>query len=72
MCLEESFCLFTWDALNFRQPKIYAAPHHLPVNGFSFQLLIYAISAIKKMIFSKTETNYLFILRDLSYFRLYI
>ncbi len=27
MCLEESFCSFTRDALNFRQPKIYAAPH---------------------------------------------
>ncbi len=25
MCLEESFCPFTRDALNFRQPKIYAA-----------------------------------------------
>ncbi len=40
------------------------------LNGFSFQLLIYAISAIKKII--KKETNYLFILRDLSYFLLYI
>ncbi len=40
------------------------------LNGFSFQLLIYAISAIKKS--SKKETNYLFILRDLSYFLLYI
>ncbi len=27
MCLEESFCSFTRDALNFRQLKIYAAPH---------------------------------------------
>ncbi len=27
MCLEESFCPFTRDALNFRQPKIYAAQH---------------------------------------------
>ncbi len=27
MCLEESFCPFTRDALNFWQPKIYAAPH---------------------------------------------
>ncbi len=26
MCLEESFCQFTRDALNFLQPKIYAAP----------------------------------------------
>ncbi len=26
MCLEESFCPFIRDALNFRQPKIYAAP----------------------------------------------
>ncbi len=26
MCLEESFCPFTRDALNFRQPKLYAAP----------------------------------------------
>ncbi len=26
MCLEESFCPFTKDALNFQQPKIYAAP----------------------------------------------
>ncbi len=26
MCLEESFCPFTRDALNFWQPKIYAAP----------------------------------------------
>ncbi len=28
MCLEESFCPFTRNALNFCQPKIYAAPHH--------------------------------------------
>ncbi len=28
MCLEESFCPFTRDALNFRQPKIYATLHH--------------------------------------------
>ncbi len=28
MWLKESFCPFTRDALNFRQPKIYAAPHH--------------------------------------------
>ncbi len=27
MCLEESFCPFTRDALNFWPPKIYAAPH---------------------------------------------
>ncbi len=40
------------------------------LNGFSSQLLINAISAIKKT--SKKETNYLFILRDLSYFLLYI
>ncbi len=26
MCLEESFCPFTRDALNFQQPKIYDAP----------------------------------------------
>ncbi len=39
------------------------------LNGFSFQLLIYASSAIKN---SKKETNYLLILRDLSYFLLYI
>ncbi len=26
MCLEESFCPFTRDALYFWQPKIYAAP----------------------------------------------
>ncbi len=26
MCLEESFCPFTWDARNFQQPKIYASP----------------------------------------------
>ncbi len=32
MCLEKSFCLFTKDALNFRQPKIYAAPHHTAVS----------------------------------------
>ncbi len=37
------------------------------LNGFSFQLLIYAISAIKNKKKSKKETNYLFILRDLSY-----
>ncbi len=28
MCLEEWFCPFTRDALNFRQPKIYATLHH--------------------------------------------
>ncbi len=28
MCLEEWFCPFTRDALNFQQPKTYAAPHH--------------------------------------------
>ncbi len=33
------------------------------LNRFSFQLLIYAISAIKKIFFSKKETNYLFIKR---------
>ncbi len=27
MCLEESFCPFTRDALNFQQPNIYAALH---------------------------------------------
>ncbi len=32
MCLEESFCPFTRDALNFRQPEIYAAPHHPAVS----------------------------------------
>ncbi len=42
------------------------------LNGSSFQLLIYAISAITFLFFSKKETNYLFILRDLSYFLLYI
>ncbi len=42
------------------------------LNGFSFQLLIYAISAIIKKKLSKKETNYLFILRDLFYFLLYI
>ncbi len=41
------------------------------LNGFSFQLLIYAISAINKKIL-KRKQNYLFILRDLSYFLLYI
>ncbi len=30
------------------------------LNEFSFQLLIYAISAIKKIVFSKKETNVLF------------
>ncbi len=35
------------------------------LNGFSFQLLIDAISAIKNKTNSKKETNYLFILRDL-------
>ncbi len=34
MCLEESFCQFTRDALNFRQPKIYAAPHRPAVSMF--------------------------------------
>ncbi len=34
MCLKESFCPFTRDALNFRQPKIYAAPHHPAVSRF--------------------------------------
>ncbi len=33
------------------------------LNGFSFQLLIYAISAIKKKKHSKKETNDLFIKR---------
>ncbi len=42
------------------------------LNGFSFLLLINAISAIKKKDFSKKETNYLFVLRDLSYLLLYI
>ncbi len=32
MCLEESFCPFTRDALIFQQPKIYAAPHHPAVS----------------------------------------
>ncbi len=64
------FCIFNviWHALN----------------GFSFQLLIYAISAIKniciaeiesfleKINFSKKETIYLLILRYLSYVLLYI
>ncbi len=35
MCLEESFCPFTRDALNFPQPKINAAPHRPAVcSGF--------------------------------------
>ncbi len=38
MCLEESFCPFTRGALNFWQPKIYAAPHHPAV--FRFPLSI--------------------------------
>ncbi len=33
MCLEESFCPFTRDALNFRQPKIYDAPHAPPITA---------------------------------------
>ncbi len=37
MCLEESFCPFTRDALNFRQPKIYA-PHHPAVSRFALSL----------------------------------
>ncbi len=40
------------------------------LNGFSFQLLKYFSNNI--FYFSKKETNYLFILRDLSYFLLYI
>ncbi len=40
MCLEESFCPFTRDALNFRQPKIYAAPHRPAVSRFALSLTI--------------------------------
>ncbi len=43
------------------------------LNGFSFQLLQYFSYFINNIFyFSKKETNYLFILRDLSYFPLYI
>ncbi len=35
MCLEESFCSFTRDALKFWQPKIYSAPHHQCSSGYS-------------------------------------
>ncbi len=38
MCLEESFCPFTRGALNFRQLKIYAAPHHPAVFMFPLSL----------------------------------
>ncbi len=38
MCIEESFCPFTRDALNFQQPKIYAAPHHPAVSRFPLSL----------------------------------
>ncbi len=41
------------------------------LNEFSFQLLIRNFSN-KKITFSKKESNYLFILRVLSYFLLYI
>ncbi len=40
MCLEESFCPFTRDALNFRHPKIYDAPPSsvtLPYVRFTLQ-----------------------------------
>ncbi len=39
MCLKESFCPFTRDALNFWQPKIYAAPHHPAV--FTVQVSVF-------------------------------
>ncbi len=42
------------------------------LHGFSFQLLIYAILAIKNIICLKRKQNYLLILRDLSYFLLHI
>ncbi len=45
MCLEESFCPFTRDALNFRQPKIYAAPHRPAV--FRFALFLTVITALR-------------------------
>ncbi len=38
MCLKESFCPFTRGALNFRPPKIYAAPHHRAVFRFALSL----------------------------------
>ncbi len=38
MCLEESFCPFIRDALNFWQPKIYTAPHHPAVFMFPLSL----------------------------------
>ncbi len=38
MCLEELFCPFTRDALNFQQPEIYAAPHRPAVFMFPLSL----------------------------------
>ncbi len=40
MCLEESVCPFTRDALNFwQEPKIYGAPHHPAVFRFALSLI---------------------------------
>ncbi len=41
MCLEELFCPFTRDALNFRQPKIYDAPHRPVVSMFPLSLSLH-------------------------------
>ncbi len=46
MCLEESFCPFSRDALNFRQPKIYAAPHHPVVSRCTLSLSRYHCAAL--------------------------
>ncbi len=62
MCLEESFCPFTRDALNFRQPKIYAAPQCPGVPSPSAVFTVpcdaplYHSTQLPLMLTGKTET----------------
>ncbi len=71
MCLKESFCPFTRDALNFRQPKIYAALHRPAVcSGFPspsavitaprdalFNIPFYHSGQLPLMLTGKAESN---------------
>ncbi len=75
MCLEESFCPFTRDALNFRQPKVYAAPYHPAVIRFALSLnrhysardapLCHA-AQLPLMLTGKAESSQIICLKDMS------
>ncbi len=59
MCLEESFCPFTRDELNFLQPEIYAAPHHPAVSSFAlfaFNITLYHSAQLPLMLTGKAKS----------------